>query len=45
MKKIKIIILTLVCFLITPLSVMAQVFDGSKPLYCAIADFGLLISD
>ena len=38
MKKIKIIGLTLLCLLITPLSVMAQVFDGSKPLYCAIAD-------
>ena len=38
MKKIKIIGLTLICLLITPLSVMAQVFDGSKPLYCAIAD-------
>ena len=38
MKKINIIGLTLLCLLITPLSVMAQVFDGSKPLYCAIAD-------
>ena len=38
MKKIKIIGLTRICLLITPLSVMAQVFDGSKPLYCAIAD-------
>ena len=38
MKKIKIIGLTLICLLITPLSVSAQVFDGSKPLYCAIAD-------
>ena len=38
MKKINIIGLTLICLLITPLSVMAQVFDGSKPLYCAIAD-------
>ncbi len=38
MKKIKFIGLTLLCLLITPLSVMAQVFDGSKPLYCAMTD-------
>ena len=38
MKKIKIIGLTLLCLLITPLAVAAQVFDGSKPLYCAMTD-------
>ena len=36
MKKIKLMGLTLLCLLITPLSVSAQVFDGSKPLYYVI---------
>ena len=35
MKKIKLMGLALLCLLITPLSIAAGDFDGSKPLLCA----------
>jgi hypothetical protein len=35
MKKIKLIILALLCIIVTPFSIGAADFDGSKPLLCA----------
>ena len=35
MNKIKLLSLALLCIIVTPLSIMADDFDGSKPLLCA----------
>ena len=38
MNKIKFIGLALLCLILTPLSIAAADFDGSKPLLCAIIE-------
>jgi len=37
-SKLMLLSITLLCTVFIPLSVVASVFDGSKPLYCALMD-------
>ncbi len=37
-NKINLMLLVLLCFLVTPLPVLAGDFDGSKPLLCAVIE-------